>query len=176
MGKLGKKRTKYPFNLRDWVKPLLAGMLGGGLFALTLQFLCDRQLQDLSKDMSNITITFAFTFLGFLISAYAILQTVVEGLPDSESLKTSSLPREEKFKKRAKMRLVGSDLFKTFKGNLLRVACLSLFLLIASIVMKPIVYLDNRSALYIVNAIEMFGILLISIAGYGNLSTLFLLI
>ncbi len=170
------KRKGYPFNLKDWKGPIILGMILGGLFAIALRFLCDTQLENLSQDMSNISVTFSFTFLGFLISAYAILQTVVEGLPDTESLKKLDITREEKFRKRAIIRLSKSDLFLTFKGNLLRIAFLSLVFLLISIGLKPVIYLGNNIALYIVNGLEMFGIVFIATAGYSNLKTLFDLI
>lgn len=170
------KRKGYPFRISDWKAPIILGMILGVLFALASIYLCDIQLQSLSQDMSNISITFSFTFLGFLISAYAILQTVVEGLPDTESLKKLDITREEKFKKRAIIRLKKSDLFLTFKGNLLRIAFLSLVFLLIGIGLKPVIYLGNSIALHIVNGLEMFGIVFIATAGYSNLKTLFGLI
>lgn len=170
------KRKAYPFRTNDWITHIIFGIILGALFTIVSGFLCDNQLQNMSQDMSNISITFSFTFLGFLISAYAILQTVVEGLPDAESLRKMEITREEKFRKRAIIRLKKSDLFITFKGNLLRIAFLSLMFLLISIGLKPAIYLGNNIALYIVNGLEMFGIVFIATSGYSNLKTLFSLI
>lgn len=170
------KQTRHPFNPKDWMAPIFTGILGSSLFVAAQLYLCDMQLKNLSKDMSDISITFAFTFLGFLISAYAILQTVVQGLPDPESLKKLDIPREEKFRRRAKIRLMNSSLFNTFKSNLLRIAFLSLVFLLLSIGLKPVIYLESNIALYLVNTFEMFGIVFIATAGYTNLKTLFALI
>lgn len=173
MSKDDKQKT---FNRRDWIAPSVSAIVVTPLFLVILFFLCDAQLSALSKDMSDISITFAFTFLGFLISAYAILQTVVVGQPDPESIKTMNVSQEEKLKKRAKMKIMGSSIFQTFKQNLLRVAFLSLLFLLSSITLKPLIYLESRPILLTVNALEIFGVVFISSAGYINLKTLFKLI
>jgi hypothetical protein len=168
-------RQKY-FNLRDWIVPSIVAIIISIVFVVILVHLCDIQMIELSKDMSDISITFAFTFLGFLISAYAILQTVVEGLPDSEMLKTMNVSKEEKFRKRAKMMILKSGTFQTFKNNLLRIAFLSLIFLLSCVIFKPLIYLEQKLFLYSVNGFEMLGIVFIASSGYKNLKTLFALI
>ncbi|MBK5261871.1 MAG: hypothetical protein JJE17_04755 [Peptostreptococcaceae bacterium] len=164
------------FNFRDWIAPSVSAIVITPLFVVILFFLCDAQLSELSKDLSDIAITFAFTFLGFLISAYAILQTVVADQPAPESIKAMNISQKEKFNRRAKMKIMGSSIFKTFKQNLLRVAFLSLLFLLACIALKPLIYLESRLFLLTINELEIFGIVFISSAGYRNLKTLFELI
>ena len=168
--------NRYPFNLKDWILPMILGVIGSIVLVASLLFLCEEQLADLSKDLSTISVTFAFTLLGFLISAYAILQTVVQSIPDAETIKTMPDSRENKMKRRAKLRILASPMFLTFKGNLLRIAFLSLVFLILCIAFKPLVYLGVRFYLLVVNGVEMFGILFIASSGYTNLKTLFKLI
>lgn len=156
----------------SWSSAALLALLVAVLFCIPSKYLLDSYSQyEAAEIVNGLAIQFAFTFLGILISAYAILQTIASNVEaPSAKLKETDLKLWQKINGR--YRLMRSSVFDAFKKNMMRLMVITLIFLLTCIITIPLLGIRIGLALCI-STLQVFGISFIAVACLQHLRALF---
>ena len=157
----------------QWALPSLIGfIIGIFFFLLSLKFLEACSIQETSKIVNSLAIQFAFTFLGILISAYAILQVIASNV-ECPNIKLKTTDQKLYWKMLGRYKLLRSSVFDKFKNSMMHLMIMTLVFLILCILMIPLLGIKNYFVILTITTIQIFGISFLAISSIQHIRSLF---